>query len=279
MDDFDATWDEIMSSMTGTETPAVDEAATAAAAPEAESPLATETAPDAVVETTPAETAAPVAEPAPAPEPPAAPVADWRETPEAKAILEKAQRWETIEQRAAEARRLQSQTAFQHELNELSDGDPERFQRLTNLAVTIATPLQQAAQMQHQRAETSEKSAAALFIAMEAVLDDAAKQKILDEHAALMSVEGVETMQRIAYGKRDFNQQLAQQLSAKDQQIQELQRQLAARSDLTARQQSGADAVDGGGGANTAPDQRAQMQQAEDMDGYFAAMFGRPRAA
>lgn len=281
----DAVWEQIMATQAGTETPAVDEAATEAAAPEVESPpegtpapesVVAEPAPETPVAEEPVAEAAPVTEqtaPDPAAEPP-----DWRQHPEAREALAALEFKQQLAARAAEARRLQAQQQFQNRLNDLSDGDAERLQSLTGLVAEATTPLQQMAQMQHQRAETSEKSAAALFIAMESVLTDQQKQQILAEHATLMGVDGVEVMQQIAYGKRDFTQRLNQTVAAKDAEIAELKRQIAAQSSLAQRDATRADAVDGGGGASTPPDTRAQMQQASSFDDYWAAMMGRSAA-
>lgn len=280
----DSAWDEIMESLAGTEPSATEDAATSAAmAPEEASPPNQDSTVPPPEATAPTETAAPVAESEPAPVSPPEPEAsappaeppDWRAAPEAQALIEKAKRWELIEQRAEETRRLQAQQQIVSRVQELADGDADRHQQLTGLLAEVATPLRQVAVQEAERATASEKLASALLIAMDAVLTDEQKQQILAEHQTLMGVEGVETMQRLAYGKRDAARQYSAQMAAKDARIAELERQIAAQQEIAQREATGADAVDGGGGSNTPPDLRTQLEQAEDMDAYFAAMFGR----
>lgn len=217
--------------------------------------------------------AAPAEEPVSEPEPEPAPVYNWREDPEAKAALEKAAKLDTIERTMAEARRIQAQRQAQQELADLSDGDAERQQRITGLIARQTAPLQHELQQASQYAGTMEKATAALHIALRAEADDEVINRVMARMETLMAVEGADTMERLAFGDRDRTRHFTEQLSAKDAQIAELQRQLAARTELAAREATKADAVDGGGGNSAPIDRLSRLEKPSSNDEFFGALF------
>lgn len=271
----DETWDAILDTLTAGE-PAAEEVVAETTAPEDDPALTTDDGPSEIVADAPSEPlSAAAAEDTAEPESDPAPAFDWRTDPEAQAALQEAEQFRHLKAQLAEAQRIRAAQEFQRQLTDMADGDPERYQQLTGMLARATTPLQQQAQAAQQQAETTAKAASALFIAMEAVLPEELKAQILAEHEALMAVEGIETMQRLAFGKRDSQRQVQQAIAAKDAEIAELRKQLAARADLAARQATGADAVDGGGGTAADLDIRDRLRNAESFDDYWALLMGR----
>lgn len=270
-------WDQLFG-MTEADAPAGEAVTETAPPPDEQAPLATEAAPEPEAVTAPVETEPIVTEPVvAATEPASAPAPeqafDWRTDPEAQAALAEAEQFRQIKAQLAEAKRLQAQQAFRQQLTDLADGDSERMQQISGLIAQATTPLQQQYVQTEQRATTAEKTATAMLIAMQAALSDEQRQQVLAEMDALMTVEGPDAMERLAFGKRDAFKQYQTELSAKDAQIAELQRQLAARAELVARQATGADAVDGGGGSTADLDRLTRMDRATTNDEFFGAFF------
>lgn len=270
-------WDALFG-MTDADATAGEAVSEAAPPPDEQASLVAEATTDPVSDTPVAESVAPdadatpvVAEPASEPEP--AQVFDWREDPDAKAALAEAEQFRQIKAQLAEAQRLQRQQQFQKQLADLADGDSERMQQITGLLAQATTPIQQQYVQTEQRATTAEKTATAMLIAMQAALSDEQRQQVLAEMDALMTVEGPDAMERLAFGKRDAFKQYQTELGAKDALIADLQRQLAARAELNARQASGADAVDGGNGAAADLDRFTRMEKATSNDEFFGAFF------
>lgn len=242
--------------------------------PEADPSLADQQVAEASApESEPTETeAAPVAEPVVAQTPPPAP--NW-DDPEQNPHFQAAQQLRQLQAHAAELARQRQSQEFTSELKELADDDPERLQRLQGMLARVATPLTQQSQQFFERANASEKALAAGYIAMKNTLPEEQFKELMAEWEDAMTVEGAENMERKLQGKREFQQTQQALVRAKDEQIAELQRQLAARTELGARQASGADLVDGGGGSVLSDRDPSQAQrEATTMDDYFAAWPG-----
>ncbi len=257
--------------------PAVDEAATEAAAPEVDA------SPDAIVADTPLPESDPVAAIAAEPEPePTVPAIDW-EHPELKALREQAERDRVeaeqnraIKAQLAQIQRQKAATDFQAKLAELADGDPERLQQLNGVIAQVATPAVQQMQAAEQQASSAQKLAAAMWIAAQANLSDEQIAVLKAETDALMAVEGPDLMQQTAFGKREFMRQNQAAIAERDKRIAELEAQIAAGTQLAQREASGADAVDSGQGGiagDLTRDER--MRRATNADDYFAGLFGR----
>lgn len=269
----DAVWNEIIGGLAGPDDSAVEEAATEAATPESEVPP-TEDATDEIA----TEDASPAPEAvAPVTTPPVVEKPNW-DTPENPHFQEAQALRQLREAALAERQRIQAEK-IKTDLVGLADGDSERLQQINGILTQVTTPLVERAQVLEQRATVTEKTLAAMVVAMRSSLTDDQIKSIFDEHAHLMSVDGVETMERLAYGKRDMTRQFQTELSKRDQQIEELRRQIASQGQLAERQRSGADLVDGGSGVVPDTDYEAQMRNAKDMDSYFDGFFQRTRAA
>lgn len=269
----DAVWNEIIGNLAGSDDSAVEEAATEAATPETNDPPTND-----ATEETPVLDTAPVSEAvAPVTTPPVVDKPNW-DTPENPHFQEAQVLRQLREAAAAEAQRVKVEQ-IKNGLVDLADGDSERLQQINGILTQVTTPLIQRAQAFEQRAVGTEKALAAMVVAMKSALDEEQIKVVFDEHQHLMSVEGVETMERLAYGKRDMNRQFQAELSKRDQQIEELRRQIASQGQLAQRQASGADLVDGGTGGIPNTDFTTQMREAQDMDTYMDAFFQRTRAA
>lgn len=269
----DAVWNEIMGSLAGPNDSAVEEAATEAATPESDE-LPTNDAPDEIA----MEDASPAPEAvAPVTTPPVVEKPNW-DTPENPHFQEAQALRQLREAAFAERQRMEAEK-IKTDLVGLADGDSERLQQINGILSQVTTPLVQRAQGFEQRANVTEKTLAAMVVALRASLPEEQVKAVFDEHQHLMSVEGVETMERLAYGKRDMSRQFQAELSKRDQQIEELRRQIASQGQLADRQRSGADLVDGGSGGVPNTDFTTQMREAKDMDSYFDAFFQRPRVA
>jgi len=283
----DSTWDEIIGTMTAGDPSAADDAATDAAAPEDDPALTedptTDDSPvdDSFTDDAPADDGGdpePVQATAPEPQPAPTPAPDWRQDPEAAAALEKAQRFDQLAAAMEQARALQAQEAFRRQLDELSDGDAERHQQLTGLLAQATAPLAQQVQAATVRAESTAQTTSALWLAIEDVLDDATRAKVLETHGKIMErlpQVGPFALQDMIRERKTGQSELNRALAAKDAEIAALRKQVAARQQLSDRQLAGADRVDGGGGTALPTDQRARMEQAGSMDEYMAALFGR----
>lgn len=261
---------DLWASVTGEEpAAAMDEVSTETeSAPAEDLPLPDQQAvSEPIVETLPLE---------PAPEPtPAAPAFDPND-PAQNPHLADAEAMRQLRAHAAQIASQRRNQEFVSELQELADGDPERLQKLQGMIAQVATPLNQQSQQMAYRANVSEKTLAALWIAAQANLPEDQLATLLSETDELMQVEGVDLMQRKVASKRESQQAFQAALAAKDTELEELRRQLAARSELGERQASGADLVDGGTG--TAPfdtDPITRQREAKDMDDYFASWPGR----
>lgn len=266
----------------GDVTPAVDEAATAAAAPEVESPPIEGSSDAAAIPEATADAAPPVvpgsapesAAPAQAaePEPPTTPAIDW-EHPELQAIRADAEQHRQLRAQLAEAQRLRQQQEFQQRVTDLADGDLERMQTINGLVAQATTPLMQHLQGTETRATSAEKALTALLISTRANLPEEQVSTLLAEMEALMGVEGPELMERVAFGKRDLAHHYQTNLAAKDTRIQELERQISAQTELA--QRGNADAVDSGTGLPAgSSDRKARMAAAKTDDEYFDALWG-----
>jgi hypothetical protein len=264
----------------GDDAPAVDEAATAAAAPEGDAPPVandgtdeplTDASAEPEVESVDAE---PV-ETGPAP-------LDWNH-PELAALKAQAEqdRVEAEQNRAIKAQLAQLQrqkaaTQFQSHVAELADGDPERLQQINGVIAQVVTPAVQNWQAAEQQATVTAKALSAMWIAAQATLSDEQVSLLKAETDALMAVEGPEVMQRTAFGKRDFQRQQHAAITERDKRIAELELQVASQGQLAQRERSGADLVDGGGGGFADGGTREdRMRGAQSMDDYWSAMTGR----
>lgn len=262
--------------------PAVDEAATQAAAPEAESPPSTEPSFSHAADPDPLVAAAPDAEPGPPVEfeaepEPGPPEIDWNHPElaafkqQADAARQKAEQFDGLQQqlaRIAEQKRAQD---FQNRLRELAEDDPERLQHLNGLVAQVAAPAVQARDQAIQDRDRLGKAFSAFVVSAKAHLDESQMQTLMGEMEALMAVDDPHLMERAAFGKRDTVRLYEQKLADKDQQLRDLQRQLAARSEIA--QRGPADLVDGGGGSSAGSDWTTRLDRAEDMDAYMDALF------
>lgn len=266
-------WFEAMFEPADAGTPAVDEAATEAAAPEDDASPVADTE-DAVLESAPVEEVeAEAPEPEQPAQPPPTPEIDWNR-PELVAMRQKAERLEQFEQAVVQAQRLKQQQDLQNQITEWADGDPERLQQINGTIAQVVTPVVQQAQAFQRRAESVEKTASAMWIAMQAHLDESQIAAVRDEVEALMSVEGVEVMQRAAFGKRDAMRTHQAEVAARDARIRELELQIASQGQLAERERTGADLVDGGGGGPPL-DRVTRMREAQTFDDYWSGMTGR----
>lgn len=262
-----------------TGTPAVDEAVTEAAAPEVEALPDSETPtpePTPIPDPTPAPEPEPVAAeaaaPAPEPEPQLLPI-DWNR-PELQEALE-AKRWrDNLQAQAAQIRQMQQAQGFQTAARELVEDDPERLQRFHGMVAQVVTPAVNERNQAVQQRDAIGKTFSAFWNAAKANLPDDQVQLLMRETEALMGVDDPHLMERMAFGKRDFERQYQERITAKDKQIADLQMQLAAKAELAAREASGADLVDSGGGA-TGGSREDRMRNADSMDAYWAALTGR----
>lgn len=226
-----------------------------------------------VVETAPANTATVPAAPVAAQETPPAPAEINWDDPRLKPLVEQANALNQLRQQAEQLRRQRESEGFVNELKELADDDPERLQRMQQVIAKVATPLTQQRDQLFQRANQTEKMLAALWIAAKAVLPEDQLTALMAETEDAMQVEGAENMEKRITGKRAYQQAQAAALAAKDAEIEELRRQLAARNELGERQATGADLVDGGGGSiPISGDIDDQLRAAKNMDEYFAIL-------
>lgn len=284
----DTAWDEYLAETAAVVAPAVtgvDETSTPgeeAAPPEAVTAEA-DVPNDAL--TDPIASAASADDPAPEPDE-EAPAFDWRQSPEAQAFLAQAEQdrleaeqMRQVKARMAEAQRIAAEQRFQKSLTDIADGDPERMQQLTGLMAQATTPLQQQAQIASARVNDVEKAMTALTVALNAHLPEETINQIKAEYEALLTVDGPEAMERVAFGKRELSQQYQKTLSAKDAEIATLRKQLAAREELAQRAATGADAVDAGGGAAPDVDVRTRLAQAETWGDAEWSLFLNGRAA
>lgn len=271
----DETWADVLEAMTVEEPAAVTDAATEAAAPEAEPTLTDETAPESVPDAPAAPASvAPAVEPEPASEP--EPPYDWRQDPEYQQAAAKARQLDAIRAAAEQAQRIRQQEELQRFAHELADGDAERLNQINAWAATLTTPYQQQVQQARQQVEATAQTASALWLAVEKVLDDEARANVLAAHEHILErlpQVGPFALQELIQEQRAGQRQLNAALSEKDARIADLERQLAARTELAQRQQTGADAVDGGGGTAADLDFRTQLEQAQDFDEYWKLMF------
>lgn len=276
----DETWNDILDTMTASEPTAVEPV------PETDTPVAdpalTDEEPPTPVADAPSEpvsvadTAEPVTEEEPEETP--APAFDWRTDPEAQTALQEAEQFRQLKATLAEAQRIRAQQEFQQHLTDLADGDPERYQQLTGVLARATAPLQQHIQATRTEAEQTAQAASALWLAMEDALDDQTRAAVLAAHDRIMRrlpEVGPFAMQDMITERRAQAQHLATQLTQRDQEIAALRQQLAARAELTQRQASGADAVDGGGGSALDEDIRTRLANAQDFDEYWALLMGR----
>lgn len=220
--------------------------------------------------------------PSPAPDPvaqavPEAPAVQW-ESPD-NPFYEDGLLARQIKQAAAEAKRLREQTEFQNKLTELADGDSDRLQELNGLLAQQTAPITQQLQAFQERANGSEKTLAAFVIAAKAHLTDEQIETLMSETKELMTLDGADVMERTAFGKRDFKRQFESTLSAKDAEIAALRQQLASQGQLSSREASGADLVDGGTGAPPDMTLDDRLRAAPDLDAYFAILNEGNRAA
>jgi len=267
----DAVFDELVAGMTVSA--ADPSAVTEDAAPESESPPTDEastTEQDASSEPTAMEAAPPEAAKTDA----APPAPNW-ESPD-NPFYQDALRHQQLQQEIARVQALQAQENLRQTISSLADGDTDRQAQLYGLLANVTQPLQQNASALEQRAVSGEKAATALWIAMQATGDEALKERVKNLANQLMTVEGPEQMERIAFTERDAAKKYGEQIALKDKEIAELRRQINAKAELTDRQLRGADAVDAGrgtgGGGSPAP------AQANDFDSFFESIFERKSA-
>ena len=233
-------------------------------APEGDPPLSDSTAAEAsAVETDPSTNP-----PASEPEAPLAPAFDPND-PAQNPHLADAEAMRQLRAHAAQIAQQRRSQQFTNELQELADGDPERVQKLQGLLAQVATPLSQQSQQLFQRANSSEKTLAALWIAAKAHLPEEQLAAIMSETEELMQIEGADLMQQKVMSKRESQKAYQAAIAAKDAEIEELRRQIDARSELA--QRGNADAVDGGvGSALIANDRETRLRDAKDMDEYWS---------
>lgn len=278
---LDESFEEMIATDEGS--PTADEAATEAAAPGDESLLETEspTADDAAtaipepIATAAADPATPIeqgeAQAAPSP-------IDWTH-PELAALkadrdaaAAKAQQFDGLQAVIAQAKAQKQAQDFQNRLTELADGDPERLQHLNGMVAQVAAPAVQQAHAAIAERDQIGKAFSAFVVSARANLPEETFKTLMAEMEPLMAVDDPHLMERTAFGKREVSQQFQTQLSQKDQQIRDLQLQLAARSELS--QRGNADLVDGGGGGGAGTDWEHRLDQADDMDAYMSVLFG-----
>jgi hypothetical protein len=267
MDEFDDTFDQILA---GFDSPAVNEAATTAAAPEdSDSPTEEVSTEDVATESTDEQVDAQPEVMAETPQPQVQEI-DWSR-PEFRPLIEKAQKMEALERSLAEAKRVRDSQVLQETLTDLADGDPERHQKVTGLLAQVAEPLRRQAQQHEQVATQTAQTATALHIAMRAVLSAEQQQQVIAEAQHLLHYQDPGVMERMAFSKRDAAQAYAQERTSLTQRIAELERMVSSSQSVSDRVASGADLVDGGGGS--APlDLRSRLDQAETLDDVFAVM-------
>lgn len=280
----DETWNEVLASMAG-EVPAE---AAMEAAPDAATPAdgTPPIAADAVVDPLPAdptpstsESPLPITDTAAAEPEPVAPVAPNWDSPD-NPHFQDAQALRQLREMAAEAKANQARETMAKNLSELSDGDNERLGQLHGVIRTAVAPIAQQAQAFEQRATTSEKVASAMWIAMQAHLPEADQKAVMEQINALMAVDGVETMQQVAFGKRDSERLIQAAVAEKDRYIAELESRLGAKGELADRRANGVDLVDGGtGSAPDVADIQTRLRDAPDMDSYWSILTGRATQA
>lgn len=264
----DQTFDDIFASLV---TPAVEEAATDAAAPEDD-----ELPSDQVSEDEDVADGADAPEAAVAAQPQTPPVAneiDWNR-PELQPLVRQAQAFALVQQAVQQQQQQKRAQEFQQGIAELADGDPERQQKIGWMLDQVVAPLRQEVQQRTQEATYGAKLAAAFHMALRAHFDDDTANAIQSRASELMQFDGPQVMERMALSGKQQSQR-EQALAAENA---ELKRKLAASQTVQTRRQAGADLVDGGGGS--APlDLKTRLAQPEStLDDVFDAMgIGRER--
>lgn len=198
---------------------------------------------------TPASAEAQPAAPTEAQAPQPAPV-NWDD--ESNPYLAQAREFERIRQAAQAVQARQAVEQTQKAITDLAEGDLDRQAQIHQLIDRIATPLQQQARQYEERATTGEKATAALWIAAQSLLDAGQVETLKTRMGQLMSVDGPDQMERLAFAERDAKKVYDAQLAEKDRQIADLRKQIGAQALLADRQARGADVVDAGRGASAA---------------------------
>lgn len=196
---------------------------------------------------------------------------DWNH-PELKVVREQAQAHQQLMAGIEEAKRLKAHREFQERMSELADGDPERLQQINGLVANATTPLVQQMQQYEQHLHGTQKEFTAFIVAAKAVLPEETFQQIAQEMAPLLTVEGAEAMESIAFGKKQTIQTYESKLATQNQRIKALELQIAAGAQLAER--GDADRVDSGGGSPSGDNRRSALQNAKTEDEYFATLFG-----
>ena len=267
----DATFDSIFAEPDSS----AAEAAPAADAPEADaSPQTSETDATATAESPP-ETS-PAAVPAvrdATPTPPATQAVDAAAEPAQpdwhaaeNPYRQAAEQWSELQGTMRQAQAMKAQQDIQTAILDLSDGDPERTQRLNALLAHVAAPGSQQAQQQAQRAGNSEKAATALLIAMKAEIPEADQKRVVDRMKGLMALDGPESMERSAFADRDATARFATQFATQNARIALLEKQLAAKAEIAVR--GAADRVDGGSGTGGG----GTPKRFDNIDDFFASL-------
>lgn len=264
---LDAADDQLFTELfTGDPSSAPDEAATTAAAVEETPPVAQSAAEQVPV-------SAPVTPPVAVAEPPVETTVTTVD-PVDPSLIEDGKTMRLFREaltKAAEQRKQQEFTqSIQQGAEELTGGDAEQRMKLNDLISRAVTPAQRYAAEQAALANQTAKQTSALWIAAQAVLPKEQLDAVKQQFQQLLSLEGPEVMERVAFGQRDAMAAHTQALAQRDQRIAELELQIAAGAQLQER--GVADVVDGGPSMNGAS--RAQrIDSARTDDELFGALW------
>lgn len=219
--------------------------------------------------------AEPTADPGPAPvvEPPAAAapspaLVNWDDP--ANPYREPAQRMQQVSHLAERLQMQQAEKLRQQKLAELADGDPSQAQKITAFLQDAQQPLVQRA----TELETTLEHAAKLATVAERAITLIAPELTDRYHAEverLMSLPGGPSVLENDIATRStIRTEYEAKLAATNAELAELRKQLAARSELQERAQSGADTV--GAGAGNGGSFAARWDAASNFEEAFDAI-------
>lgn len=161
---------------------------------------------------------------------------------------------------------LQMQAAQDEEyLREIAGGDVETYDRLRAVVANRVTPAAMQAQQMFQEAEYTRRLATAIHIAASSMVPAEYQQNLTYEIQRLMTMNDPQQMLGDVQYRQAAAQQYQQQLSAAQQELNELKRVLGARAGVLERVSRGADLVDGATGVAG----NAVSRNSDDFDTWF----------
>jgi hypothetical protein len=149
-----------------------------------------------------------------------------------------------VRERKAQQEYERQQEAARERIRALADGDDVLAQQIEAAIAEQIAPYQQMAQQVEQAKFLRDKQLTAMHIALEHETDDAVRERIREHIEDLTRFDDPDQMVRTATSKKQQRDEQAKALKAKDDLIAQLQAQVAASQQVTARKAEGADATD-----------------------------------